>query len=138
MADLRAPPRAGMYGDEMLQSLGPIARLLEELPMSRPLGRFVGVDPAARKLQREGAKRLPPLAHEHHVSPARDRYHGGEPTALQNAVLDLRPAWQLNVVHAEGAPRTLVHILPSERPPALFSHAEEYRGSQPDTFGHHA
>src|SRR5215211_6930112 len=115
-----------MYGDQMLQFLGPIARLLEELPTGRPLRLLAGIDPTARQLQREGTKRLPPLAHEHHVSPARDRYHGGEPAALQDAVLDPCPIRQLHLIHAKCAPRIAEQILPSERPPALFTHAEKY------------
>src|SRR5215213_6478460 len=76
----------------VLHPLCPVASLFEELSTGRPLGLLAGIDSAARKLQREGAKRLPPLAHEHHVSPARDRYHGGEPAALKDTVFDLRPA----------------------------------------------
>src|SRR5215210_8590782 len=118
VADLRAPSGAGVHGDEVLQPLGPVARLLEELSTGRPLGLLVRIDPAAGQLQREGTQGLPPLAHEHHVSPARERYHGGEPAALQDAVLDPGPTRQLHLVHAKCAPRIAVQILPSERPPA--------------------
>src|SRR5215210_3116531 len=126
VADLRAPSGAGVHGDEVLQPLGPVARLLEELSTGRPLGLLVRIDPAAGQLQREGAQGLPPLAHEHHVSPVRERYHGGESTALQDTVLDPCLIRQLHLVHAKCAPRIAKQILPSERPPTLFCHAEKY------------
>src|SRR5215213_4351573 len=112
----------------MFQLFCPVARLLEELPAGRTLRLLSGIDPAARQLQRESPQRLSPLAHEHNVSCARDGHNGGEPATLEDPVLDPCPTRQLDIVHAEGAPRVPVEIVSSQRPPATVFHVVEYRG----------
>ena len=77
-------------------SVGPVARLLEELPTGRMLRLLTGIDTATRQLQRERAQRLPPLPHEHHVSSAGYRHDGREPTALEDTVLDPRSTRQFD------------------------------------------
>src|SRR5918998_576251 len=84
------------------------------------------LSPAARQLERELAQRLPPLAHEDHLALPRHGDHGGEPAALQDAVLDGLPARQLHPVHPERAPRAPVDVLPPKRPPTPVLHAPEY------------
>src|SRR4029450_11588489 len=103
---------------QVLQLFCPVARLLEELPAGRTSRLLAPIDHAARQLERESPKRLPPRAQEHDSSRTRNGNHGGETAALQNSVLDPRPARQLHVIHPKGAPRVPVEIILPQRPPA--------------------
>src|SRR5919112_2896840 len=110
----------------MLEPHGAKTRLLEQLALRRLARVLAPIHASARQLQREGAQRLAPLAHQDDPAFLREGHHGREPAALEHPVLDGRPAGQLHLVNPEGAPRVAVEVAPFEGQPAPFLHAAQY------------